>query len=152
MKVSQEIHRPTRWYSKLLAAVLSIAFFFVLAASIVAAYLIYRIVAPVSTQSQIDTTNFPGHPEEVTYASPGGQNRTGWFFPGLKSAPIIVLCPGYQIVPGDFLPLAAAIQDHVITSSRLTWKVPQLAGIRRWATTRRRNLPPAWPRLPRERT
>ncbi len=112
MKISEEIRHPTQWYSKLVAAALALVLFFVFAGAIVAGYVVYRIVAPAPPQSRIDMTNFPGHPEEVTYSLTDGQTRSGWFFPGLKSAPIVVLCPGYQTVRGDFLPLAAAIQEH----------------------------------------
>jgi pimeloyl-ACP methyl ester carboxylesterase len=43
---------------------------------------------------------------------PAGGQRKGWFFPGLTSAPVVVLCTGYQTSRGESLPLAAAIQDH----------------------------------------
>ena len=112
MSVLYEFCHPTRWYSKLLAAALALTFFTLLAAGIVAAYLVYQIVAQVSAESAIDLTNFPGHPESISYSLPSGGDRTAWFFPGLTSAPIVVLCPGYQTGRGETLPLAAAIQDH----------------------------------------
>jgi hypothetical protein len=112
MNILGEFRHPTRWYSKLIAAALALAFFTLLAAGIVAGYMVYRIVAPVGADPSIDLTNFPGHPEDIKYSLPGGGERTGWFFPGLTSAPIVVLCPGYQNSRGEALPLAAAIQDH----------------------------------------
>jgi pimeloyl-ACP methyl ester carboxylesterase len=112
MSVLYEFRHPTRWYSKLLAAGLGLTFFTLLAAGIVGAYVVYQVVAPVSAESAIDLTNFPGHPESISYSLPSGGDRTAWFFPGLTSAPIVVLCPGYQSGRGETLPLAAAIQDH----------------------------------------
>jgi uncharacterized protein len=112
MNILYEFCHPTRWYSKLIAALLAVTFFTLLAAAIIAGYMVYRVVAPVSGEAAIDLTNFPGHPEEVTYALPAGGARSGWFFPGLTSAPVVLLCPGYQISRGEALPLAAAIQDH----------------------------------------
>lgn len=112
MNILYEFRHPTRWYSKLVAAILALTFFTLLAAAIIAGYMVYRVVVPVSANTAIDLTNFPGHPEEITYSLPGGEARTGWFFPGLTSAPTVVLCPGYQISRGESLPLAAAIQDH----------------------------------------
>jgi pimeloyl-ACP methyl ester carboxylesterase len=112
MSVLYEFCHPTRWYSKLLAAGLALAFFTLLAAGIVAAYIVYQIVAPVGAESAIDLTNFPGHPENISYSLTSGGDRTAWFFPGLTSAPVVVLCPGYQTGRGEALPLAAAIQDH----------------------------------------
>jgi pimeloyl-ACP methyl ester carboxylesterase len=43
---------------------------------------------------------------------PGQGAGDGWFFPGLKSAPTILLCTGYQTSRGELLPLAIALQDH----------------------------------------
>jgi hypothetical protein len=112
MNILHEFRHPTRWYSKLIAATLALVFFTFLAAGIISGYMVYRIVAPVNTESALDLTNFPGHPENLTYSLPSGGERTGWFFPGLISAPVVVLCPGYQTGRGEALPLAAAIQDH----------------------------------------
>jgi pimeloyl-ACP methyl ester carboxylesterase len=112
MQVLTEFRHPTRWYSKLIAAVLALSFFVVAAASTVAGYVLYRMVAPAPAGSGIDLTNFPGRPENMVYSVPDEENRDGWFFPGLKSAPTIVLCPGYKTSRGGSLPLAAALQDH----------------------------------------
>jgi pimeloyl-ACP methyl ester carboxylesterase len=112
MQILAEFRHPTRWYSKLIAALLALSFFTLLAASIIAGYVVYRMVAPVGAGSTIDLTNFPGNPENVTYPMPDEEERDGWFFPGLKSAPTILLCPGYQTSRGESLPLASALQDH----------------------------------------
>ena len=112
MNILYEFRHPTRWYSKLIAALLALTFFTLLAAGIIAGYMVYRVVAPVTQESAIDLTNFPGHPEDITYSLPAGGERTAWFFPGLTSAPVVVLCPGYQTGRGEALPLAAALQDH----------------------------------------
>jgi len=112
MQILSEFRRPTRWYSKLIAALLALSFFTFLAAAIIAGYMVYRMVAPVGAETALDLTNFPGHPEDVVYPLPDGGERNGWFFPGLKSAPTVVLCPGYQTGRGKALPLAAALQDH----------------------------------------
>jgi pimeloyl-ACP methyl ester carboxylesterase len=112
MSIVAEIRHPTRWYSKLIAALLALSCFSFLASAIVAGYMVYRIVAPEGEETSINLANFPGHPEDVAYSLPDGGERSGWFFPGLTSAPTILLCAGYQTSRGDSLPLAAAIQDH----------------------------------------
>jgi len=38
--------------------------------------------------------------------------RKGWFFPGLRGAPTIILCHGYQSSRGELLTLVSALQDH----------------------------------------
>jgi pimeloyl-ACP methyl ester carboxylesterase len=103
---------PTTWYSKLVIAVLALAFFGLLAASAISGYALYEIILPTSSHSDINLQNFPGHPETLTYSVPGAGQREGWFFPGLKSAPTVVLCPGYHSSRGELLPLASALQDH----------------------------------------
>jgi len=112
MNLFHEFCHPTRWYSKLIAACLALTFFTFPPAAIIAGYMVYRMVAPVGAQSALDLTNFPGHPDEITYSTPSDGDRTAWFFPGLTSAPVVVLCPGYQTSRSEALPLAAAIQDH----------------------------------------
>ncbi len=103
---------PTAWYSKLVIAVLALAFFGLLMVSTISGYALYQIILPTNSHSDINLQNFPGHPETLTYIVPGAGQRDGWFFPGLKSAPTVILCPGYQSSRGELLPLASALQDH----------------------------------------
>jgi hypothetical protein len=112
MDLLDELRHPTRWYSKLLTTLLAIGFFSFLAAAIISAFIVYRILAPIHPAAVQDLANFPGHPENVSYNVDGIGPRASWFFPGLKSAPTIVLCPGYRMSRGELLPLAAALQDH----------------------------------------
>ena len=112
MGVISEFQYPTHWYSKLLAVLLALAFFWIFATVAISGFVLYRIVAPVPTRSDIDLTTFPGHPEDVTYRVRGEGSRDGWFFPGREGAPTIVLCPGYQRNRSDLLTLASALQDH----------------------------------------
>jgi pimeloyl-ACP methyl ester carboxylesterase len=58
--------------------------------------------------------SFPGRPDEVEFAVPGVKQgeRKGWFFPGLRGAPTIILCHGYQSSRGELLTLVSALQDH----------------------------------------
>jgi len=107
-----EFLRPTRWYSKIVVGFLALALFFFLAIATVSGFLLYGIVSPAPSESHLDFSDFPGHPEIVTYQVPGEGSREGWFFPGLRQAPTIVLCPGYQTGRGELLTLATALQDQ----------------------------------------
>jgi pimeloyl-ACP methyl ester carboxylesterase len=111
MDLLSEFRHPTRWFSKLIAASLALAFFTLLAGGIIAGFVIYRIVAPTVINETIQVANFPGHPQNLSYVVAGAA-REGWFFPGLKSAPTILLCSGYHATRGELLPLATALQDH----------------------------------------
>lgn len=112
MSIFFELRYPSRWYTKLLAAFLTLAFFGVLATATIAGFLVYRIVSPPRTRSEINLESFPGTPDAVTFTVPGIGVREGWFFPGLRGAPAIILCHGYQSGRGELLTLVAALQDH----------------------------------------
>jgi pimeloyl-ACP methyl ester carboxylesterase len=107
-----EFQYPTQWYSKLLAALLALVFFWFVATVAISGFMLFRIVSPTPSQTNLDFSNFPGHPEDVTYQVRGEGSRDGWFFPGRENAPTIVLCPGYQRNRGELLTLASALQDH----------------------------------------
>jgi pimeloyl-ACP methyl ester carboxylesterase len=112
MALLSELRYPTRWYSKSIAAVLALSFFTFVAAAIISGFLVYNIVTPRSGNQPIDLANFPGHPEQISYSLQGVGARDGWFFPGLKSAPTILLCPGYGAGREELLPLATALQEQ----------------------------------------
>jgi pimeloyl-ACP methyl ester carboxylesterase len=107
-----EIRHPTTWYTKLAIAVLALGLFALLAAGSFSGYLVYRMLSPARSHSEIDLKNFPGHPELLNFTVNGEGPRDGWFFPGLKSAPTIVLCPAYESSRGELLTLASALQDQ----------------------------------------
>jgi hypothetical protein len=107
-----ELRHPTMWYTKLAIAILALIFFALLAAVSVSGYLVYRMESPSRSHSDIDLQNFPGHPEKLNFTVKGEGARDGWFFPGLKTAPTIVLCPAYESSRGELLTLASALQDQ----------------------------------------
>lgn len=112
MSILYELRYPTKWYAKLFTAVLALFFFAVLATSAIAGFLVYRIVKPQRTGSEIDMESFPGKPDAVDYMVAGMGVRHGWFFPGLRGAPTIILCHGYGSSRGELLTLVSALQDH----------------------------------------
>jgi pimeloyl-ACP methyl ester carboxylesterase len=112
MQILFELRYPTRWYTKLLMALLALVFFAVLATTAIAGFLVYRIVKPQRTSSEINMASFPGRPDAVEFEVPGLGKREGWFFPGLRGAPTIILCHGYESSRGELLTLVSALQDH----------------------------------------
>jgi pimeloyl-ACP methyl ester carboxylesterase len=112
MQILFELRYPTRWYTKLLMALLALVFFAALATTAIAGFLVYRIVKPQRTSSEINMASFPGRPETVQFDVPGIGTREAWFFPGLRGAPTIVLCHGYGSSRGELLTLVSALQDH----------------------------------------
>src|SRR5436305_4916999 len=112
MRILDEFRLPTRWYTKIVMAVLALLFFGVVATSAIAGFLVYRIVKPQRSSSEINMDSFPGRPDAVGFSVAGAGHRDGWFFPGLVGAPTIVLCHGYGSSRGELLTLVAALQDH----------------------------------------
>jgi pimeloyl-ACP methyl ester carboxylesterase len=112
MQIFFELRYPSRWYTKLLMALLAVVFFAVLATTAIAGFLVYRIVKPQRTSSEINMASFPGRPETVQFEVPGLGIREAWFFPGFRGAPTIVLCHGYESSRGELLTLVSALQDH----------------------------------------
>jgi pimeloyl-ACP methyl ester carboxylesterase len=114
MSIVDELRYPQRWYTKLLTVLLALIFFTVLATATIAVVLTRWIVKPQRTSSEINMASFPGRPDEVDFTVPGltPGDRRGWFFPGLRGAPTIILCHGYQSSRGELLTLVSALQDH----------------------------------------
>ena len=112
MSILNELRYPTRWYAKLVTIILALVFFAVLATAAISAVLVYWIVKPQRTSSEISMESFPGRPDEVDFAVSGARQRKGWFFPGLRGAPTVILCHGYQSSRGELLTLVSALQDH----------------------------------------
>lgn len=112
MSILSELRYPTRWYTKLFTTILALLFFAVLATAGVAGFVVYRLVKPQRVSSQINLESFPGRPDAVAFTVFGKEPREGWFFPGLRGAPTIVLCHGYGSSRGELLTLVSALQDH----------------------------------------
>ena len=112
MSILSELRSPKSLSAQLLTALAALLFFAALATSAVAGFLVYRIVKPQRTSTEINMESFPGRPDAMKFAVPGAGQRDGWFFPGLLGAPTIVLCHGYGSSRGELLTLVSALQDH----------------------------------------
>jgi len=112
MSIVDELHYPSRWYTKLLTVILAFVFFALLATVVISGVLTYWIVKPQRTSSEINMASFPGRPDEVDFSVPGSGSRRGWFFPGFRGAPTVILLHGYESSRGELLTLVSALQDH----------------------------------------
>jgi len=114
MSIIDELRYPRRWYTKLATIILVLVVFVALATAAIAVVLTYWIVKPQRTSSEINMASFPGKPDEIDFSVSGlkPSERKGWFFPGLRGAPTIILCHGYESSRGELLTLVSALQDH----------------------------------------
>jgi pimeloyl-ACP methyl ester carboxylesterase len=103
---------PTISLAKLLSGLLAIVLFLFVSVAAVAGFLVYQIVRPSRAAASYDLSVMMGHPVTMSFAVPGGPAREGFFFPGLRGAPTIVVCHGYGSQRSDVLTLVSALQDQ----------------------------------------
>ena len=112
MAVASESRNTRALISKLLSAILAILIFAVVSISTVSGFLLYQILKPARNPATFDLSVMMGHPGALSFTLPGGAQREGWLFPGLRGAPAIIVCHGYQSQRADVLTLVTALQDH----------------------------------------
>jgi pimeloyl-ACP methyl ester carboxylesterase len=106
-------HRNTRErIAKLLSGILAIVIFAGVSISTVSGFLLYQVLKPARNPATFDLSVMMGHPTTFTFSPPAGAQREGWLFPGLRGAPAIVVCHGYQSQRADVLTLVTSLQDH----------------------------------------
>jgi pimeloyl-ACP methyl ester carboxylesterase len=112
MAVFSDLQYPTTSATRLIAGGLAVVLFLFLAVVGMSGFLLYRIVSPAGPESDLRIEELLGNPSDVLFPVPRGKNREGWFFPGLKRAPTIILCHGYQSHRGAVLTLVSTLQEH----------------------------------------
>ncbi|HYL69033.1 MAG TPA: alpha/beta fold hydrolase [Candidatus Limnocylindria bacterium] len=112
MAVLSELRYPTTRLAKVFSGLLAIFLFAFVSVATISGFLLYQLLKPARTPSTVDLNVMMGHPTTFTFAIPGGPDREGWFFPGLRTAPTIVLAHGYLSQRVGLLTLVSALQDH----------------------------------------
>jgi len=112
MAALPNLHFPNLSVAKLLSSVLAIALFLFVAVAAVSGFLVYQIVRPQRAAASYDLSVMMGHPVTMSFPVAGGGSREGFFFPGLRGAPTIIVCHGYGSQRSDVLTLVSALQDQ----------------------------------------
>jgi pimeloyl-ACP methyl ester carboxylesterase len=112
MAVLAELRYPTTRIAKLISALLALLLFAFVALSAISGYLVYQALRPQRSTSSVNLDNMMGHPSTLSFQLPDGTSRDGWYFPGLRGAPAILVCHGYLSQRADVLTLVTALQDH----------------------------------------
>ena len=97
---------------KVLTLALTLLVFVALTLVSLSGFLVYQIVHPPRNSATFDLNVMMGHPETYSFPAGNGANQEGWFFPGLRGAPTVVVCHGYQSQRADVLTLVSSLQDH----------------------------------------
>jgi len=112
MAVLSEIRYPTTRVAKVVSSLLALLIFGFATVATVAGFLLYQILHPARNPNTINLDVMMGHPTNFDFKVPGGASHEGWFFPGLRGAPAIVVCHGYLSQRAEVLTLVTALQDH----------------------------------------
>jgi pimeloyl-ACP methyl ester carboxylesterase len=113
MAFLSELRYPNTRLAKVFSGLLALLLFGLVTIFSISSFLLYEILRPVkSPASTFNIDTMIGHPSLFSFSLAGGAMREGWFFPGLREAPVIVVCHGYQSQRIDVLTLVTALQEH----------------------------------------
>lgn len=99
-------------FGKIFSVLLAVALFGFVSAASVSGFLLYQVLRPPRNAAPFDLGIMMGRPTTFPFLLAGGGSREGWFFPGLRGGPAIVVCHGYLSQRADVLTLVTALQDH----------------------------------------
>jgi pimeloyl-ACP methyl ester carboxylesterase len=112
MAVLSELRYPTTKLAKAFSALLALVLFVFVAISAMSGYLLFQALRPARNSSSVNLDIMMGHPETLSFQLADGTSRDGWYFPGLRGAPAVIVCHGYLSQRADVLTLVTALQDH----------------------------------------
>lgn len=112
MAVFSEIRYPTTTVAKVLSVILALLIFGFATVATTSIFLVYQILHPARNPNPMNLDVMMGHPSTFDFQVPGGSSHQGWFFPGLRGAPAIIVCHGYLSQRSEVLTLVTALQDH----------------------------------------
>jgi pimeloyl-ACP methyl ester carboxylesterase len=112
MAVLSELKYPTTRLAKVLSGLFALALFGFVAVSTVSGFLLYQVLRPARTPTSFDLTVMMGHPMTLSFSLDDGTSREGWFFPGLRGAPTVIVAHGYRSQRADVLTLVTALQEQ----------------------------------------
>jgi pimeloyl-ACP methyl ester carboxylesterase len=112
MAVFSEIRYPTTFLAKVLSSLLALLLFGFATVATISGFLLYQILHPARNPNAINLDLMMGHPTTFDFQVPGGSSHQGWYFPGLRGAPAIVVCHGYSSQRAEVLTLVTALQDQ----------------------------------------
>jgi len=112
MDFLSELRYPTTRLGKAISTLLALLLFGLVSVSMVSGFLLYQILRPARTSTTFDLDVMMGHPTEFSFSGVNDASREGWFFPGLRGAPTVIVCHGYQSQRAEVLTLVSSLQEH----------------------------------------
>ena len=112
MPVLSELRYSFTRFGKIFSVLLALVLFAFVSAVSISGFLLYQVLRPPRSAAPFDLSVMMGHPTTFPFRLVSGASREGWFFPGLRGGPVIVVCHGYLSQRADVLTLVTALQDH----------------------------------------
>ena len=107
-----ELRAPTTPRGKIIVAGLAVLVFSLLSLLVVGGFFLSRVLMPLQAGETIDPTQFLGNAQTLEFQTLDGAKHNGWFFPGLRGAPVVIICHGYRSSRSEILTLATSLQQH----------------------------------------
>lgn len=107
----RELHYPTTRLAKIIAALLAALVFSSLSLLVVGGFLLSQVLMPMQPGESMRPAAFMGNVRPLEFPL-SGETHTGWFFPGLRQAPVVVICHGYKSSRVEILTLATSLQQN----------------------------------------
>lgn len=111
-QVTQELRNPTTRRGKIIAVSLAVVVFSFVSLLVLGGFFLARVLNPFQAEETIDPVGLLGNAQSVPFTTPDGQEHNGWFFPGLRNGPVVILCHGYKSSRSEILTLATSLQQH----------------------------------------
>ena len=119
----------SRFLRRIAFGVVTLAVAVLLALAGVAGFMTLRIVTQNNDTESVNPTTFidPSF-EALTFSNPSSGEHEGWLLRGLKGAPAIILCPGYDSNRADLLSLGVVLQENHFNVYAFNFHGPKTRG------------------------
>lgn len=97
---------------KLFLTVVVLLLLFSLAILAISGFVLRGLLWTDRTSDGVRVEDILTPPETVSFTVPGDKMYEGWLFPGLRTAPTVILCHGYGGQRSDLLTLVNSLQEH----------------------------------------
>ncbi len=107
-----DIRTPTTKRGKIAAVTLAVVVFSLVTLLVVSGFFLSRALNPLQAGETINPTRFLQNAQSLEFQATDGTTHAGWFFPGLRGAPLLILLHGYKSSRSEVLTLATSLQQH----------------------------------------
>jgi len=112
MQILDDLRDPRTLVGKIFYGLSLLVLFSLLGVLAISALVVRGVLWPEKISGGVRPESLINKPEVFTFAAPGGKGGDAWLFPGLRTAPVIILCHGYRSQRSDLLTMISPLQEH----------------------------------------